>query len=37
MKQKLQKCHQHIFNKHFVKILQGILKIIFSQNDTKKY
>ena len=26
----------HIFCKHLVKILQGLLKAIFSRNDTKK-
>ena len=36
MNQKLQKCHQHIFCKHSVKILQGNRKAIFSQKDTKK-
>ena len=35
MNQKLQKFHQHTFCKHSVKVLPGILKVIFSQNDTK--
>ena len=36
MNQKLQRCHQHIFCKHSVKILQGIRKVIFSRNRIKK-
>lgn len=37
MNQKLQNSHQHIFCKHLVKILQDILKAIFSQSDTNKH
>ena len=37
MNQKLQKCHQHIFRKHLVKVLLGILEAIFSRINTKKH
>ena len=35
MNQKLEKYFQHIFCKHSLKSLKGILKAIFSQNNTK--